>query len=105
MALSRILILIVVALPATLFLWQTHPAATPENAVATAKPSFVSSESCRACHSDRHETWLKTAHAYSLREPSEEVVAGRFDGKPVETRYFTATPFRRDGGFWIPMET
>ena len=68
------------------------------------KPTFVSSETCKSCHAERHETWLKTAHAYSLREPSAEVVAGRFDGKPVETRYFTATPFRRDGGFWIRVD-
>src|SRR5262245_58369991 len=104
MALSRILIPIVVALPATLFIWQSPAATTQESSVPAAKPTFVSSETCKSCHAERHETWLKTAHAYSLREPSPEVVAGRFDGKSVETRYFTATPFLRDGGFWIRVD-
>lgn len=101
---SRILILLIVGLPATLFIWRGNQAATQAPSVPPPKPNFVSSETCRICHADRHKTWLKTAHAYSLREPSAEVVAGRFDGNAVETRYFTATPFRRDGGFWIRVE-
>ena len=100
MAFNRILILLIVGLPATLFIWLSNQSASQNTLVPQSKPTFVSSETCKSCHTDRHETWLKTAHAYSLREPSVEVVAGRFDGKPVETRYFTATPFRRDGGFW-----
>ena len=104
MAFNRILILLIFSLIAILFIWHTDQAVTQENSVPATKPSFVSSETCKSCHAERHETWLKTAHAYSLREPSVEVVAGRFDGKPVETRYFTATPFRRDGGFWIRVD-
>ena len=86
--LNRTLILLIVALPACLFVWRVNQAATQNKLVPESKPTFVSSETCRTCHADRHETWLKTAHAYSLREPSAEVVSGRFDGKPVETRYF-----------------
>ena len=69
------------------------------------KPTFVSSERCRPCHPDRHETWLKTAHAYSLREPSDEYVVGRFDGQAVEAPNFTAVPFRRAGAFWMRVES
>jgi len=104
MAFNRILVLLIFSLIAILFIWHTDQAVTQENSVPAAKPSFVSSETCKTCHAERHETWLKTAHAYSLREPSAEVVAGRFDGKPIETRYFTATPFRREGGFWIRVD-
>ena len=99
MALNRILILLIVGLFATLFIWRSNQAATQNSPIPSSKPTFASSETCKSCHAERHETWLKTAHAYSLREPSAVVVAGRFEGKPVETRYFTATPFRRDGGF------
>ena len=99
MAFNRTLVLLVIGLPATLFIWRSNQAANQNKLVPQTKPSFVSSETCKSCHAERHETWLKTAHAYSLREPSAVVVAGRFEGKPVETRYFTATPFRRDGGF------
>jgi hypothetical protein len=65
---------------------------------------FVGSETCKTCHEDRHESWLETAHAYSLRDPTEDVVEGRFDGKPVETPRFVATPYRRDGRWFIKVE-
>lgn len=62
---------------------------------------FVGSETCRECHEERHATWLGTAHAYSLRLPTEETVKGRFDGMPVESKYFSATPYRRADGWFI----
>ena len=68
------------------------------------KPVFVSSEVCKTCHLERFQTWLQTAHAYSLREPTEENVAGHFDGKPIETPYFQATPYRREGRYWMRVE-
>ena len=43
------------------------------------------------CHKVQYTSWLETAHAYSLREAAEDSVAGRFDGKPVETGGFVAT--------------
>ena len=101
--LNRFVILLSIVLPALVF-WLGNQEATQNQPALESKPTFVSSETCKSCHAERHETWLKTAHAYSLREPSVDVVAGRFDGKPVETRYFTATPFRRDGGFWIRVD-
>ena len=74
MAPNRILILLVFGLPVTLFIWHTDQAVTQENPVPTAKPTFVSSETCKSCHAERHETWLQTAPAYPLREPPAEVV-------------------------------
>jgi hypothetical protein len=66
--------------------------------------TFVSSKVCRSCHDDRYDSWLQTAHAYSLREAADDNVAGRFDGQPVESPGFVATPFLRDGGFWMRVE-
>lgn len=62
---------------------------------------FVGSERCKACHEERHATWLETAHAYSLRPAGEDTVKGRFDGTPVEAKYFTAVPYRRGKDFHI----
>jgi predicted CXXCH cytochrome family protein len=47
---------------------------------------------------------LETAHAYSLREPDEQNVAGRFDGTAVETAYFRVIPYRREAEFWMKVE-
>jgi hypothetical protein len=80
----------------------------PEAAPAPLPPmdgpaAFVGSESCKSCHVDRHETWLHTSHAYALREPSPEHVEGAFDGKPVEAKGFVATPYMRDGAFYVKV--
>lgn len=80
-----------------------------EKKAASAKPEpvalgFVGSETCKECHPKRHKTWLGTAHAYSLREPTKDSVAGRFDGKPVEARHFRATPYQQGGEYYIRVE-
>ncbi|MDH3592287.1 MAG: multiheme c-type cytochrome [Planctomycetota bacterium] len=64
---------------------------------------FVGSETCKECHADRHETWLETGHAYSLREAIPATVAGQFDGTPIKSRHFEATPFIRDGAYYIKV--
>jgi len=66
-----------------------------------AKAGFVGSKTCRECHEERHESWLHTAHAYALRDPKPEFVAGDFNGKPVETPYYTATPYTKDGRYFV----
>jgi len=73
----------------------------PRPATTAAKATFVGSHRCRECHEERHETWMKTAHAYALREAKPEFVAGNFDGTTVETSYFDATPYQKDGRFFI----
>jgi len=81
-------------------------AAKPAPAPSTrGKPDFIGSKRCRTCHEDRHAAWLKTAHAYSLRAASEGSIRGRFDGRPVTSRYFTATPYMRDGAYHIRLES
>ena len=79
-------------------------AAEPAVPAEPAKPEFIGSERCRECHEDRHAAWLETAHAYSLRAASEGSIRGRFDGQPVESEYFTATPYMRDGAYHIRLE-
>jgi len=75
-----------------------EPAELPREA------GFIGSEACRGCHEERHRTWLDTAHAYSLRAPDDASVAGRFDGAPIEARYFVATPEKRADGWYVRVE-
>ncbi len=80
----------------------TNLGATQSNTPTQA--AFVGSETCKGCHTDKHSTWLTTAHAYALREASSESIAGQFDGQPVKTPFFTATPYRRDDQYWIRVQ-
>jgi len=77
------------------------PAPSPPPPLAAGKAGFVGSETCKSCHEDRHATWLETAHAYSLREAGPDSVSGRFDGVAVDAKYFTATPYIRDGRYYV----
>ncbi len=62
---------------------------------AASGPGFVGSETCKKCHENEHGAWLKTAHAYSLREATDEYIKGQFDGQPIRHKHFVATPIRR----------
>ncbi|MEM8885466.1 MAG: multiheme c-type cytochrome [Planctomycetota bacterium] len=68
------------------------------------EPGFVGSETCKECHEGRHETWLETAHAYALRAPSDQVVDGDFHGEPIKHQFFIATPYQREGRYFIRVE-
>ncbi|MCE9634335.1 MAG: ammonia-forming cytochrome c nitrite reductase subunit c552 [Planctomycetes bacterium] len=68
------------------------PPAPPQRA------AFVGSKVCAECHADRHATWVRTGHAYSLRPTSADVVVAAFDGVPIEHAKFRATPYRDAAG-------
>ncbi len=101
-----VLALFLVAVLAAAFLLRNRPA--EEEAAPPPPPSgettFVGSRVCRGCHEDRFDSWLETAHAYSLREATEDSVAGQFDGQAVESNGFVATPFVRGGEFWMRVQ-
>lgn len=67
-------------------------------------PRFTGSASCRECHDERYETWLGTAHAYSLRAPEEGSVEGDFHGRAVEAPGFVATPYRKGAEYWMRVD-
>jgi hypothetical protein len=85
-------------------LWASCGGEEPRLAPLPERAGFIGSEGCQACHEERHATWLKTAHAYSLRKPLPGIVAGSFDGKPVDTPYFTVTPHEKDGRYFFRVE-
>lgn len=77
----------------------------PASPAAGAAPTFVGSKTCETCHTERHGTWMKTAHAYALREATPEVVVGDFNGVTVPSERFRTTPYRReDGGYAMRVE-
>ncbi len=94
-----LLFLFVVLLVAAWFV-----AREPGPGAPSAMGTFVSSESCRRCHEPQFATWRGTAHADSLRDPSEDVIVGRFDGTPVDYHFYTATPYRKDGDWYMRIE-
>lgn len=49
------------------------------SAKASAGATFIGSAVCKDCHSDKHSSWLKTAHANTHLPPSEDTVAAPFD--------------------------
>jgi len=86
-------------------LWSACSEQAPPAPVALPqKAGFVGSERCKQCHEERHETWLKTAHAYALRDPTPAVIEGAFDGKTLESEYFRATPYRKDGRYFVRIK-
>ncbi len=94
-----LLFLFVVLLVAAWFV-----AREPGPGALSAIGTFVSSESCRRCHEPQFATWRGTAHADSLRDPSEDVIVGRFDGTPVDYHFYTATPYQKDGDWYVRIE-
>ena len=59
---------------------------------------YVGIDACAECHSDRHETFLHTAHSHAFTDldPSQEPPDGSFEHKPSGRRYRV---YRRDGRF------
>ena len=97
------LLILAVAIAAVLLLGG-DPQSPGSSGLPPLSATFVGSETCRTCHEQRHETWLDTAHAYSLREADSDSVQGRFDGKTIESSHFFATPFRQDGKYYMRVE-
>jgi hypothetical protein len=64
---------------------------------------YEGSATCRTCHPDQFESWARTFHSTMTQRPSRETVAGQFDGKEVELFGKRATPFERDGEFWMRL--
>jgi predicted CXXCH cytochrome family protein len=62
---------------------------------------YVGSDACRACHLDQHASWKRTFHRTMTQRAERGAVLGDFDG--AERAFFgdRATPFERDGRFWM----
>lgn len=66
---------------------------------------YEGAHACRACHPAQHESWARTYHATMTQLPTRDTVLGRFDGAQVEFFGRRATPFERDGKFWMLLPT
>lgn len=64
---------------------------------------YEGSASCEACHPAQHASWARTFHATMTQLPRGAAVLGNFDGQPVAFYGRNATPFERDGEFWMRL--
>jgi len=71
-----------------------------------AKPSFVDSSTCVACHTSEHESWKTSHHSWALKTPDETSVLGDFNEsvfvhKGEKSRFF----FRKDGKYFVEISS
>jgi predicted CXXCH cytochrome family protein len=77
--------------------------------IAAARPlierdrDYVGSEACRGCHPDQFASWERTYHRTMTQLPEGAAVLGSFDGVAREFFGLAATPFERDGRFWMRL--
>jgi len=67
--------------------------------------NYVGSSACRTCHPDQHASWARTYHRTMTQRPSPASVLGRFDGEAREFYGRSATPFERDGRYFMRVPT
>lgn len=62
---------------------------------------YLGSESCQSCHEQAYADWMKSHHAYSMREANEETVLGDFNNTSFEGDGIQARFFKRDGKYFV----
>lgn len=72
--------------------------ATPFN-VATA--TYQTSQTCKGCHPDNHETWYRTFHRTMTQNATPESVVGDFDNRELTFEGVTSRFFRSGDQFFI----
>jgi predicted CXXCH cytochrome family protein len=75
----------------------------PQRPLASPRGDYVGSNACRECHAKQFDSWRRTFHSTMTQLPTRASVLGRFDGTPVEFYGKRATPFERDGRFWLRL--
>ena len=66
---------------------------------------YQGSSACRTCHPDQYASWERTYHRTMTQLPTRASVLGRFDGRAVEFYGRRATPFERDGRWFMLLPT
>src|SRR5262245_9600461 len=79
---------------------QQSPAARP---LAELRAGYAGSATCRECHAKQFDTWRRTFHSTMTQLPTPAAVLGRFDGNAVEFYGQRATPFTRDGRYFMRL--
>ncbi len=82
---------------------RTSPPVAVNRPVEKKTPGFITSDSCRSCHPQHHETWSHSYHSTMTQLPSAESVMGDFNDAEA---HFNGSAFRmtrKGGDYWIEM--
>ena len=90
------------------FLTQRRPAIVSEaeivhRPIQSPKTNYVSSQTCRSCHLDHHESWERTYHRTMTQRPTPDAVVGEFDGREVTYEGQAARVFREGDRFFFDV--
>jgi predicted CXXCH cytochrome family protein len=64
---------------------------------------YAGAAACGTCHMDHLKSWRRTHHSTMTQLPSASTVLGNFDEKPVAAFGASATPFERNGRFYMSL--
>lgn len=83
--------------PAVVATAPTPAAAAPSTPAA----HYVGALACTGCHQAEAKAWAGSHHAQAMMLAQGDAVKGRFDGAVFKSDGSTATPFARDGAFFM----
>ena len=103
-----LLLLASLGLGAALVLSANRPMAESDitnRPVQVAGDSYISSNTCQACHPSEYETWYGSFHRTMTQVATPETVRADFDGVRVENVHGRPMQLDRDGAdFWAEFD-
>lgn len=69
--------------------------------VPAAEVRFTGAESCKSCHGNQYNDWLKSDHFRAMQEPADSTVLGDFNNAVFTADGVTSRFFKKDGRFFI----
>ena len=99
-------ILVVVAMTffvfsGTIFLQRCKPKDTGSTSFQNSNNEFVGDKSCKSCHADQYNDWLRSHHFMAMQPPNDSTVLGNFDNSNFTADGVTSKFFKREGKFFI----
>jgi len=77
-----------------------QPAHITENQKES-KATYVGSSSCKTCHTNEYNDWLKSDHFQAMKPATNSTVLGDFDNTTYVADGVSNTFFKKDGKFYI----
>jgi hypothetical protein len=109
---TKILVVVVMALfvfSGTIFLQRCKPKDTESTSLQNSNNEFVSDKSCKSCHANQYNDWLRSHHFMAMQPPNDSTVLGNFDNSSFTADGVTSKFFKREGNFLsihkVMMET
>jgi hypothetical protein len=62
---------------------------------------FVGDQSCKSCHANQYNDWLRSDHFMAMQPPNDSTVKGNFNNTTFTADGVTSRFFKKDGKFFI----